>query len=66
MYYLGLPMPVNIRSTSISNTSVTLTWQYPPPPFQAIQGFLVSFIATLWFTMIMIDLFYDYEGDLLR
>ena len=40
-YFVGLPKPVNLRMINFTNASITLTWEYPPPPFEAIESFLV-------------------------
>ena len=42
--YLGLPTPVSVNTSRVSNTTAVITWEYPPPPFQPIQSFLVSII----------------------
>ena len=39
---LGLPTPMNVNTSAVTNSSITLSWEYPPPPIQPIQSFLVS------------------------
>ena len=39
---LGLPTPASVSTSRVSNTTATITWEYPPPPFQPIQSFFVS------------------------
>ena len=41
---VGLPKPVNLHMINFTNTSITLTWEYPPPPVEPIENFLVCFI----------------------
>jgi len=41
----GLPTPANVRVTGSTNSSVSLAWDYPPPPSEAIQSFLISYSA---------------------
>ncbi len=47
----GLPIPRNVRVDETSNASITLTWDYPPPPVHTITGFKVThthrFLASL-------------------
>ena len=38
---LGLPTPSDVRIMGFTNSSISLTWDYPPPPSEAIQSFLV-------------------------
>ena len=40
--HAGLPTPSNVRVTGFTNSSVSLAWDYPPPPSEAIQSFLVA------------------------
>ena len=40
--HAGLPTPSNVRVTGFTNSSVSLAWDYPPPPSLAIQSFLVA------------------------
>ena len=44
---VGLPKPANLRMINFTNTSITLRWEYPPPPIEAIENFLVSLNATV-------------------
>ena len=38
----GLPTPLGIHITESTNASISLMWNYPPPPSEAIQHFLVT------------------------
>ena len=37
----GLPKPTSVRITTLSNASLTITWNYPPPPADPISNFYV-------------------------
>ena len=49
---LGLPTPVSVSTSQVSNTTATITWEYPPPPFQPIQSFFVSMQYKLYLSFI--------------
>ena len=49
----GLPTPSNVRVTGSTNSSVSLAWNYPPPPFEAIQSFLVYYIMITRFNFLL-------------
>ena len=39
---LDLPIPQNVSIAESTNSTITLTWDYPPPPSVPINGFQVS------------------------
>ena len=40
----GIPTPVNPHITNSTNASITLMWNYPPPPSEAVEKFLVGLV----------------------
>ena len=37
----GLPVPTNPHITTSTNASISLMWNYPPPPSEAVEMFMV-------------------------
>ena len=54
---------MNVNTSAVTNSSITLSWEYPPPPFQPIQNFLVSTTKSYCLPNSMIE--YHHKGDLL-
>ena len=42
LFSLALPVPTNLHMINFTNISITLGWEYPPPPAEAFEKFLVS------------------------
>ena len=64
-YYTGLPVPQKVRASDTSNTTVTLRWHYPPPPFETITNFMVSKQVILA-SQNALTLSHMYAGNLFR
>ena len=55
-------MPTNPNITMSTNSSITLVWNYPPPPSAAIEKFLVNLIWAMHSLLNLSLMFPNHSG----